>query len=886
MANIRISEYRNGKIYESFIDSTFKGGNRISFNVTFENNVRYRTTAWRDWVNFKVDRPTGATYSAYRDAIYGFCNSYVDTVNNFPSKVINMYGCFENSQIRNISKIPNSVIDMSFTFSNSKIINIGEGQIIPDSVTDVSYTFYNTPYNTNIYFGNNVYSMTETFARSNFNSYISTGIPITSADGTFESSQYNQRPYFLEKDKEDIVLRATFFNTPYNQLFSLKRNMIGGQSLFSQCYFLNSPIEIQNFKASSFIPLNHMFYNCYNFNQSTSFFNNYMNTAYEAEYILSSCRSYNQETWFFPATSLAWGMQYCTNFNQKVYFRQPEINSKKAYCNLYSFMLGCYNFNQEIDVPFYANDLNRTFMSCTNLNKYVNINLDTKISFLTETFRNCTQFNQYVNIPNTVTDMYATFESCSSFDRYLDIPETVVNMPLVFAYCSNLTSPPKIPSNIINLSETFSYCRNLTHLNRPLTESQQGLRDITGAFRGSGIANLQDIQVSQFMGISQTKYALASTNIYSPSYFFLKKVTDGLDHLYDNGLLGNIYSVAPNITYLGNVFYNARGIDSSVENYISVPGSITTFNGTFGRVKAPNVTIQLQEGASIIGNYTFRDSSLKVSLPNSITQVADDALDGIRIACYEGSLETPRWGLPRNENIKKITTFAQEYQNNNSTTWAAALNWAKNNKIFYYAENNFLSNMNRYLRQGLSNTEAFEKAKEELSQDNIIYNYIINYQGEISLSNITNYLKQYAGNQKEDILLYSFLNVNLSKAELDVLGIGPHEWDEGTEYTREDLCYEEGGTYVKCKRCGARKWKTRSGKMGSHKYVGDYCYYCGFFLRLEDYYIYTIQDGYAVITGIHYDLWDRDFGERSLITFPKQLRGDDNRYYPTLIYSK
>lgn len=880
MANMHGRIYGNNTYYDTY--STFYRTKTIpnlpsSFTVKFENNVQYRATAYIaiDKNGLPYGNPTGEKCLWAGDAA----------------------SAFRGSGVKKISNLPNNITNLSFAFFNSSIENIIENSF-SNNVINVTSCFAHTHnFNTPFTFGKNVTSFTSTFAYSNYNSEIKLlSQNIKSMNYTFDHSNYNQRPYFLENINGNIYFDGTFLDDQkFNHPILLKANLVSGKYMFANCKNFNSVINIPNIiryneKDDNDNPIQ-MFSNCWKMNTPITFFNNYLNNSYNCNGILSDCKEYNQETWFLPAYDLSNGLRNCTNFNQSVYFRQPQWdNGINRNCFLSNFLADASNFNHNIIIPNYCNgakigqnSLDFTFANCTKLNSLVDIDKNMNVKILNGTFYNCISFNKIINIPNNCLYLIDTFNNCTNFNIALNIPNTTSDLIGTFYNCISLNVPAPIPSRVINMQRAYTGCSSLTQLNQPLVNTEQGIRNLYQTFKYTNISSEDDIMMSLRMAVDNTTETLYGTNIYSPSYFFLRHSVDGLDYTFGEGAIGNIYNVFRNITILNHTFYNARVLYNNV-NYISIPGTVQKMNGTFKEMKL-KIPIQLQEGVLELKD-TFYNSFATVSLPNTLISVKNNSFSNVPVVCYEGSLSTENWGIPNTQKVQDFCDIIDERMNLTGESYNDAFLWALDKKILTTKDvQTYIYNINSYYnKEEVSYEEAVKTVTNNLDKEDILYDIMKEYNKEFSSNVITQYLNQYTQDS-----LYNYLSrfMNLSENELRSFGLGKHSWDETTIYTREDLCYEQGGTYIKCKRCGCRKWLSRSGKRGKHLFKNGYCYYCGLPENLEEYFIYTIINGYAVITGIHFDKWDKDFGELSLIEFPEQLRDlSTGIYYPTLIDSK
>ena len=662
------------------------------------------------------------------------------------------------------------------------------------------------------------YSINECFKGSSIKEIESGIIPntVTSIAEAFSYTKYFSQDLDFQTNTS-LNFYRTFENSNYNGVIKTNVPPHSLDYAFSNSIFNSSTDFVKN--ATS-ISMRAAFYNDYIFNQDidlrTASLQDGYRTFFKCQNFNSNIIINNLKTWGNQEINLEQMFCYCNNLTSP----GLKILEDKNYYNIVSYY-GMYYNCEKMNGDFFilpSFNLQQMFCYCNNFNgnitfhnKFYNME---SIKVNMESFLlSCRSFNQPLTLPENVTNLHQTFGQCEKLNKEIKINfnSPVEDFSKAFAACTSFDYPVIIPKSVTNITDAFGGCLNLTHIGTKLI-SLSGLRYADNAFSlTKNLADYENILFTMKMPLESISGIFQGSGFYTPSIFHLR-------YLY--GFSKDLYRV-----YADGICKEIYKIDDSINclketfygakiysSYIDVLNTIDTLDYTFSNaisMAGTGTTIQIENGIKNIFGVGAYSSGLKFSLPDEYINIDNGSFLGATRVCYNMSTNEKIMGIPSEEIVDQVKN---DIANNNTS--AIVKEWGS-------------------------------------------------------------YVNSFG------------------------MGYGPHQYSNEIQYD-PGYCYKLGGKYVTCSKCGGRKYISYNEEYAEHKFEYGYCKYCGMPENQEQYFYFVIgilENGLpkrdidntiidyendltvdnklkrAFITGVKYDLYNTDFGEKSVITFPDKIRG-------------
>jgi hypothetical protein len=570
---------------------------------------------------------------------------------------------------------------------------------------------------------------------------------------------------------------------------------------------------------------------------------------------------------------------YKSNYNQSVSFVKDanniELQNAFAYDNVFNYSVigktlssandafaNCTTFNNEVDFELFTGSLQKTFFNCQNFNQELTFLQNYSINnvrSLESTFVFCYSYNQNTFIPpaKTLNSMLAychNFNSNITFASEFYGNESIKTSMVTFLVDgTNFNQKMKLPDNVTNLYQTFANCTNLNSL-ISINELSPVL-DMSGCF--TNCANF-----NQPINLPNTIVNLHGAFSGCVNFSVLEK-----------GLMGS----EKGLRDISQAFISTNITDSNMiqiskfmplENVYQAFAKTNVFSPSYFHSKY--LYQNENNNPSIYGLYeTFKDGKL-----DNIYKV-DESITSLNRTFYGAQYYPANGYISIPGSIKILNgTFAAMKSGD------------------YYYENSI-----KIFNEVSDITIQLEEGVEEL-----IDTFTEATGAKVSVPNSVTQVSEGTFTGVKSVCYEGSLNTfkwDLRELQDNFTSIiDKHDWDTKELY-QESYCYQLGGYYVKCKRCGGHKWVNRNEEYGEHKFVNGYCFYCGRPEHLEDYFIYIIglldennqiiynkdktiyeastndleENKRAFVFDINYDKWDEDFGSMSVIELPDKLDG-------------
>ena len=198
--------------------------------------------------------------------------------------------------------------------------------------------------------------------------------------------------------------------------------------------------------------------------------------------------------------------------------------------------------NNDMSYAFYANGVNASLTSVTNINN--------NVTNMVGTFVKCRNLTDVPSLPTNVQNLAITFAS-SGIANCPVIPNSVTNLYQTFGDCPNIVTPPAIPNSVTALRSTFMW--------------DTGLSDIPS------IPNSVTSLVHTFIGCTNLRDMANTTNRLPDSIEYMAHTFAGCSNMTTAPSLSN------NSTDIFGAFYGC----SRLTNTPTIPDSVVEMAGTF-----------------------------------------------------------------------------------------------------------------------------------------------------------------------------------------------------------------------------------------------------------------------------------------------------------------
>jgi len=278
------------------------------------------------------------------------------------------------------------------------------------------------------------------------------------------------------------------------------------------------------------------------------------------------------------------------------------------------------------------------FSGCQNL---TNITIPNKVTSIgSSTFKDCTKLTS-ITIPNSVTSIGSSaFEACKVLTD-IEIPNSVTNIGhSAFRNCQSLTSIT-IPNNVTIIKDfTFRDCRRLEHVEISNSVTSIGKYAFNSCLELKSITipnNVTSIGEHAFDNCKWLTSITIPNSVTSIGNYAFKNCTNLTSAVIGNGVTSfgeYAFEECNKLAY--NTYGNAKYLGNDSNPYLYLYGATST-----------DITdCDINENCKVIASKAFYNCTdlSGLEIPNTVTNIGDEAFGNVRHIIYAGSATGSPWG--------------------------------------------------------------------------------------------------------------------------------------------------------------------------------------------------------------------------------------------------